>query len=103
MRPATGACARTIDAYGGEAAVLLGALPDGGSAVLTTKKGGFVMANIVRRTEGGRQFMPSPATGWDPFRVMRELLNWDPFAEMAPYQGEERAVGFLPHFEVKET
>lgn len=37
----------------------------------------------------------------DPFRVVRELMGWDPFREMVPF---ERAEGeFVPSFEVKET
>lgn len=56
------------------------------------------MANIVRRGES----QPTTARGeWDPFRMMRELLRWDPFSEMAPMWGERAA--FSPSFEVKET
>ena len=56
------------------------------------------MANIIRRREG------APAA-WDPFRMMRELMQWDPFkAESLQYgqygQDEGR---FLPAFEVKEN
>jgi HSP20 family protein len=35
--------------------------------------------------------------------MMRSLLNWDPFREMAPFPADERAFGFVPTFEVKET
>ena len=60
------------------------------------------MANITRRQEGAAQPMTRGWSQWDPMRRMRELLEWDPFAEMAPY---ERGVGaeFMPRFEVKET
>ena len=44
-----------------------------------------------------------------PFRMMRDLLRWDPFQEMAPlwpttaWPLEERMTTFTPAFEVKET
>jgi HSP20 family protein len=34
-------------------------------------------------------------------RIVRELMGWDPFAEMLPVAGETLA--FTPRFEVKET
>jgi len=47
------------------------------------------MANLIRRTQ-------------DPFRIMREMLRWDPYREIdATFGGQERA--FAPTFEVKET
>jgi HSP20 family protein len=57
------------------------------------------MANLIRRNEP-RETVPS--TQWEPLRVMRELLRWDPFAEMLPSVTGESAV-FSPRFEVKET
>ena len=58
------------------------------------------MANLIRRSEQQRETMPQRS--WEPLRLMRELMNWDPFAEMLPsFAGE--AVGFTPRFEVKET
>jgi HSP20 family protein len=42
----------------------------------------------------------------NPWRTMRELLQWDPFGEMTPYTGgtaTEEVEGFHPKFEVKET
>src|SRR5690348_2111957 len=63
-------------------------------------KGGLPMANIIRRTQ-------TPAAThegheWDPVRLMRDLLRWDPFREMAPFfPGEERT--FSPQFEIRET
>jgi HSP20 family protein len=51
------------------------------------------MANITRGQGGtGR--------GWE--RRMRDLFEWDPFAQMAPYQGSEMDQ-FEARFEVKET
>jgi HSP20 family protein len=47
------------------------------------------MANLIRRTQ-------------DPFRIMREMLRWDPYREIdATFGTQER--GFAPTFEVKET
>ena len=57
------------------------------------------MANLIHRTETPNT---APAV-WDPFQTMRELLSWDPFAEMAPSLGAGREALFSPRFEVKET
>lgn len=60
------------------------------------------MANIViRKTDGGPLARPS-TTEWEPFRLMREMMQWDPFAEMLPFP-EERMGSFAPTFEIKET
>jgi len=41
---------------------------------------------------------------WNPFRLMRDWLRWDPFAEMAPLiAAEPRLTEFMPQFEIKET
>ena len=61
------------------------------------------MANLIRRREGGGQ-LSSPRTEWDPFRMMREMLRWDPFQEMLPFTpSTEPGAVFLPDFEVKEN
>ena len=57
------------------------------------------MANLIRRTEAPSE---APAV-WDPFRLMRDFMSWDPFAEMAPSPGRASETIFLPRFEVKET
>ena len=58
------------------------------------------MANLIRRNQG--QEAAVPAGAWDPFRMMREMLRWDPYREIDPvFSGQER--GFAPTFEVKET
>lgn len=56
------------------------------------------MANIVhRRGEPAREQL-----ALDPFRLMRELLRFDPFAELE--RGGPAATGaFAPAFDVKET
>ena len=38
----------------------------------------------------------------DPFRLMRDLIGWDPFREMAPVFNLENLSTFNPAFEVKE-
>ena len=49
------------------------------------------MANLIRRVNGQ-----------DPFRIMREMLRWEPYREIeSVFAGQER--GFAPTFEVKET
>jgi len=40
---------------------------------------------------------------WDPLRVMRDMLRWDPFREMAPTFAPEASQAYVPAFEVKET
>jgi HSP20 family protein len=55
------------------------------------------MANLIRRGERGAM---APSRGVDPFEMMRDLMRWDPFAELA---AGTRDLAFLPSFEVKET
>jgi HSP20 family protein len=57
----------------------------------------MTMANIIRRNEN-----VMPEVGWEPLRVMRDLIGWDPFAEMLPSLTRQMPV-FAPMFEVKET
>jgi HSP20 family protein len=61
------------------------------------------MANIVRRGEPRELQRGGDYGGWDPFRMMRDLLRWDPFSEMTPFAGIDRGIAFTPQFEVKET
>ncbi len=56
------------------------------------------MANLIRRNEG-RAMEPSRLL--DPFELMRDLMGWDPFRELAG--GTARGLAFVPSFEVKET
>lgn len=58
------------------------------------------MANMVRRQEPTT--VMSPFGGRDPFRLMRELVRWNPFHELDafPAWGTD---GFVPNFDVKET
>lgn len=42
--------------------------------------------------------------GFDPFERMRELMGFDPFEQVGRMVGsQERGLGFVPAFEVKET
>lgn len=60
--------------------------------------------NIVRR-QNQTPTTPAPAHGdWDPFRMMRQMMRWDPFQEIAPLFPSEGAMGtFMPDVDVKET
>ena len=58
------------------------------------------MANLIRRNQNQEPAVTAGA--WDPFRLMRDMLRWDPYRELDPVFGAgERA--FAPTFEVKET
>jgi HSP20 family protein len=50
------------------------------------------MANVIRR-DGGEPSMTRP-TEWDPFRIMRDLMRFEPL---------DRNPMFNPQFDVKET
>jgi HSP20 family protein len=90
-----------------------------------SNKEGVIMAGFMRRREGregqgqsreltqtgarepGREQRlatvdPFRSLGYaDPFRRMREMLSWDPFAEMESLMPSVR--GFVPEMEVRET
>jgi len=59
--------------------------------------------SVSKRDGNGRQ----PAETIDslsPFRVMRRIMGWDPFREMAPLvPADDQGFVFSPPFEVKET
>lgn len=61
------------------------------------------MANIALKKEN----VPAPAQAptFDAFKVMRDMLAWDPFREMRPLFPTINAaeLSFAPAFEVKET
>lgn len=62
------------------------------------------MADIAVRKENGTraaQVAPSESR-WEPLRVVRDLMNWDPFREMVPFAPQIPAT-FVPSFEIKET
>lgn len=59
------------------------------------------MANLIRRNQS-HEPAATGAGAWDPFRLMRDMLRWDPYRELDPvFGGAERA--FAPTFEVSET
>jgi HSP20 family protein len=60
------------------------------------------MSNLsVRRHNGETSATPEST---NPLRVVRRLLAWDPFREMAPFLPiDEPNFAFSPPFEVKET
>lgn len=59
------------------------------------------MATLIRRNQG-QEAAPSSGGVWDPFRVMRDVLRWDPFRELEAAAGGEYAA-FAPSFDVKEN
>ena len=58
------------------------------------------MATLIRRNQ--QEFAPSGASVWDPFRVMRDVLRWDPFRELEAAAGGDYGL-FAPSFDVKEN
>jgi HSP20 family protein len=57
------------------------------------------MATLIRRSQN--EAAPQSASVWDPFRVMRDVLRWDPFRELEAAGGEYAL--FAPSFDVKEN
>lgn len=62
------------------------------------------MADIAIRKDNGNKTAPIATLEkrWEPFRMMRDLMGWDPFREMIPMMPQIPAA-FSPSFEVKET
>jgi HSP20 family protein len=59
------------------------------------------MANIVKRDpEQGLGFPRNAA--WEPFQLMREMLNWDPFRALDTFAPRAMST-WTPQFDVKET
>jgi HSP20 family protein len=57
--------------------------------------------NIIRRNEPAAN--PPVVSGWEPFRMMRDIMRWDPFRELTPlFPAMEKAM-FNPDVDVKET
>jgi HSP20 family protein len=64
------------------------------------------MANEVainKPTTAGNVPAVAHAASWDPFRSMRELMRWDPFAALSAFPASQGATTFMPNFEIKET
>ena len=61
------------------------------------------MANIaVRKENGNNPALAAHEPRWEPFRLMRDLMGWDPFREIAPFV-PQIPQGFAPSFEIKES
>jgi HSP20 family protein len=60
------------------------------------------MSEITVQKRNGGQAAPVARREAEPFRMMRELLGWDPFREITPLWSSEIAT-YAPAFEVKET
>ena len=60
------------------------------------------MADIAVRKRNGGEVLRSLAREMEPLRLVREMLGWDPFREMAP-TWSPALPSFSPAFEVKET
>lgn len=61
------------------------------------------MSNIaVQKKENNNELSTLARREWDPFRMMRDMLRWDPFREISPAFVAEPA-GLSPAFEIKET
>jgi HSP20 family protein len=58
------------------------------------------MATLIRRNQN--EVAPSSGSAWDPFRVMRDVLRWDPFRELEAAAGGDYGL-FAPSFDVKEN
>jgi len=62
------------------------------------------MANIsVQRQEPAAPQVASPREITSPFGLWRDMLRWDPFAQMLPALLEREPLVFSPDFDVKET
>ncbi len=58
------------------------------------------MADIVKKSgNGGTQQIEQ----WNPMRLMREMLRWDPFREMAPLEMTPYLAEWNPSFDVTEN
>lgn len=64
------------------------------------------MSNIAVNREPNPQPTVQPRAmtrEWEPFRMMRELLHWDPLGAMTPGLAPLEPGAFAPTFDVKET
>ena len=60
------------------------------------------MANLTLRRNETENRLPQVGS-WDPFRLMEEMLRWDPFERMGLMNRQVESVqSFVPRFEVNE-
>ena len=59
------------------------------------------MFHIIRKPNHPATPAAANATDWDPFKVMEQLMRWEPFSE--PVLSRRPEVSFAPRFDVKET
>jgi HSP20 family protein len=59
------------------------------------------MANLIRKYSGNE--VTQSGAAWDPVRLMRDMLRWDPFHEIEAVLSSADIGGFAPTFEVTET
>ncbi len=60
------------------------------------------MANIQVHREP-KLSTPSMLREWEPLRMMRNLLQWEPFGELMPSVNERTLAEYMPDIEVEET
>jgi HSP20 family protein len=58
------------------------------------------MSNLIRVAD---QLDWTPGIRWEPFRLMHELLAWDPFADAPPMARPGELAGFVPRCDVHEA
>ncbi len=58
------------------------------------------MADIVKKNGGTQQ---QAMAEWNPKRMMRDLLRWDPFREMAPVLPALERMEWNPSFDIVEN
>ncbi|HVV51658.1 MAG TPA: HSP20 family small heat-shock protein [Polyangia bacterium] len=59
------------------------------------------MANLIRKYPNNE--LAQSGAAWDPVRLMRDMLRWDPFREIEAVLSPADVRGFAPTFEVTET
>lgn len=59
------------------------------------------MFHIIRKPNPASTPAPANQSEWDPFKVMEQLMRWEPFFEPGPARRAE--LSFAPRFDVKET
>lgn len=59
------------------------------------------MFHIIRKPNNPVTQTPANVSDWDPFKVMEQLMRWEPFFEPGPTRRAE--VSFAPRFDIKET